>query len=604
MVTLKQLERPVFQAVPESENEFLQLFPHRFDYIWAPHPAPGEAVAWKTESRHPLSDRLITQGSYLYGVRFGAETNYCLLDIDCTSSYHPQQDPFAISRLLAALEVIGLVRSVVCTSSMSGGLHLYFPLPQAQKSWQLAIAVATVLENAGYFLKPGQLELFPDPKPYCAGGAIPQFNAHRLPLQLGFYLLNSDFQPIWSTQQSFVQHWRLAQQQNAVNATDLQRVIKQAKRTQYRVSGKADKFLNDLNAEIEQGWTGFGQTNRLLGRIAMRTYIFEHLVTGGEPLTGQKLVAAIVKTARSLPGFAEFCRHQHELEQRAVEWADCIERSHYFPYGTASGKFKALATTPASRTEHDQEHAPTWNQQQSTAARSRIQAAIADLLETGTLPSSATERFQRLTSYGIGGGSLYRHRDLWHPANLVPEPDAQPVENPPDPPTLNSDIEGDADWQSPSMSLTSLFAESGRNVPVDLGFAAIVPPKTAIAGSNSLETLSQRRVAAQAAQIARMQQFWQSDDPILMAEALRWSQMHPDSLCLSLSIDDAPGLKARDCSDLLAEIAAQTHRLRLSQSEVGDQLWQLLGQRQQALLGDAELLRWLEWLEAQATPTG
>lgn len=108
-----------FKYVSEWDNEFLALFPHRFDYIWAEHPLPGAGVEWKTESRHPLSDRLIQQGTYLYGVRFGAETNYCLLDIDINSLYHPKRDPFAIARITAALEPLGLVSYIACTSERS-----------------------------------------------------------------------------------------------------------------------------------------------------------------------------------------------------------------------------------------------------------------------------------------------------------------------------------------------------------------------------------------------------------------------------------------------------------------------------------------------------
>ncbi len=191
--------------VQEWTDGFLTLFPHRYDYIWAEHPNPGAKVEWKTETRHPLSDRLIRQGSYLYGIRFGAEASYCLLDIDAGSAYHPNRDPFAISRIVAALEPLGLVSHLLCTSSYSGGLHLYFPFPNAQSSWQLAIAITTLLENAGFRLNPGQLEAFPNPRPYIIEGAPSLFNAHRLPLQAGSYLLNHEFQPIWSTQQVFVQ---------------------------------------------------------------------------------------------------------------------------------------------------------------------------------------------------------------------------------------------------------------------------------------------------------------------------------------------------------------------------------------------------------------
>ena len=101
---MRKTSRILFESVREWDNKFLSLFPHRFDYIWAEPPSPSAPIEWKTESRHPLSDRLIQQGAYLYGVRFGAETNYCLLDIDAGSAYHPQRDPLAISRIAAALE--------------------------------------------------------------------------------------------------------------------------------------------------------------------------------------------------------------------------------------------------------------------------------------------------------------------------------------------------------------------------------------------------------------------------------------------------------------------------------------------------------------------
>ncbi|HEY9663293.1 MAG TPA: hypothetical protein V6C65_33010, partial [Allocoleopsis sp.] len=70
--------------VKEHHNPFFALFPHRFDYIWAPHPQPEERAQWQTETRHPLSDRLVEQGSTLYGVRFGKKTQYSLLDVDIT----------------------------------------------------------------------------------------------------------------------------------------------------------------------------------------------------------------------------------------------------------------------------------------------------------------------------------------------------------------------------------------------------------------------------------------------------------------------------------------------------------------------------------------
>jgi hypothetical protein len=400
-----------FQSVQEGDNPFLALWPHRYDYLWAKHPNPGERPDWQTESRHPLSDRLLQQGTMLYGVRFGPSTRYVVLDIDKGSTYHPTRDRFAWQRLVAALEGLGLVQTVVCTSSYSGGLHLYFPFDTEQKTWAIALAVSTLLENAGFKLAPGQLEVFPNCKAYVTSGEHSLYNGHRLPMQSGSYLLNSDLQMIWGNQETFVQHWQFAQGRNSLDTKALERILKAARRRQFRVTGKAGKFLNDLNAEIEQGWTGSGQTNRLLGRIAMRSYIFGHVLYTDKPLEGNALVRDIVTTAQALPGYSDWCQHQHEVEKRAREWMLTIEQSHYFHYGTDKPPVELSSNVP-------DESEPSWNQQQQAEARKRIQQAVADLLEKEALPSGITERFDALVAYGLSGATLYRHRDLWHPRHL------------------------------------------------------------------------------------------------------------------------------------------------------------------------------------------
>lgn len=536
-----------FAYIAEWNDEFLALFPHRFDYIWAEHIAPDQAIAWKTESRHPLSDRLIRQSAYLYGVRFATQTNYCLLDIDKGSLYHPNRDPFAVSRITAALEPLGLVHHLACTSSYSGGLHLYFPFQQAQSSWQLAIATACLLENAGFKLQPGQLEVFPNPKPFSTDSSFSLFNAHRLPLQIGSYLLDRTYQPIWSDTSSFVNQWRLTQTHNDVDSKTLKQILKQAKRQHFGISGKAEKFLNDLNAEIELGWTGHGQTNRLLGRITMRSFIFYHILSGSEPLVGQTLVKEIVETARSLPGYQEWCRHQHEIEHRAKEWTRCIENSHYFHYGDPQGKLKAKAD-PELKAAIEQ--APSWNQQQSAAARDRIRSAIADLLEKSTLPSKATARFRSLLSYSIGGASLYRHRDLWHP-NHLSEADVS-ENNSQTPPSLFLGAGGDAlpdkafsDRTSQSQDLSAGNSSGDRcaaNSDSDSSQAdsytqtPLFDVKTWQAVSQQADRDAQRqrqrlkRQASQVKQVTRMQQFLNSGDPILVAEAIVWAAINPGIL--------------------------------------------------------------------------
>ena len=241
----------------------------------------------------------------------------------------------------------------------------------------------------------------------------------------------------------FVSRWQFAQQRNTVESKILKQILKQAKRKHFGITGKAEKFVNDLNAEIELGWTGQGQTNRLLGRITMRTYIFQHILSGGEPLKGETLISEIVEIAQSLPGYEKWCRHQHEIKHRAEEWARCIENSHYFHFGEQSKKPSLTIQDAETTTAIDQ--APSWNQRQSATTRERIRRAIADLLEDDGLPIKPTARFQALLRFGIGGASLYRHRDLWHPTyfDINSNQDStdvciSPVESPPRPPKLQS----------------------------------------------------------------------------------------------------------------------------------------------------------------------
>lgn len=582
-----------------------------------------------------MSDRLIRQGAYLYGVRFGAETCYGLLDIDIGSPYHPKQDPFALTRIIAALEPLGLVSTIVCTSSYSGGLHVYLPFQQAQSSWQLAIALAALLENAGFRLFPGHLEIFPNPKPYIVDGAPSLFNAHRLPLQAGSYLLNEDFQPIWTSQKSFIQQWNLSQQRNDIDKATLKQILKQAKRRQFHISGKAEKFINDLNAEIELGWTGHGQTNRLLGRITMREYIFHHVLSGGEPLEGQSLIDTIVETAQALPGYRDWCQHQHEIEHRVEEWVRCIENSHYFHYGDPSGKFKAKAIDDAI------EQLPTWNQRQSEATRDRIRRAIADLLEQGSLPVKATARFHALLQYNIGGGSLYRHRDLWHPSYLV--------EIPPNPPELQTDsqldcVEDASNWHNPpsllpttdgdnpssngsGSSKLSMNPSTGSNSPDQVEFGnssldlsqgiqyvqqVLFDLKAQQEARQEASRLAQqhhqriKREASQTKYVERMQHYLDSGDPILMAEALAWAQVNPGILDMSqrqLPLMDEFMVQPAESKRLreLAEIALQIGRLKLTPQEVSDRLFELFGKRSQAMLTDTELTQWKLWLEQQSS---
>lgn len=445
--------------VPEVANRFLSLFPHRNDYLYAKPNKPGEKPQWRTESRHPLSDRMILRGDLLYGVRFGFRTRYAMIDIDRGSPYHPLRDRFAVGRIMAALEPLGITDFVPICSSYSEGLHLYLPLSEEVCTWQLAAALEHLLKCRGFIPEAGLLEIFPNVRNYDPDGPS-LFNGHRLPCGPGSYLLGPDWQLTHTTPELFCKHWAFCQHRNAIDAGEVEAAARRSTRRARRLSFKAEKFLNDLNACIEPGWTDYGQTNYLLGRITLRSYCFGHVLRGEKPLTGERLICEIVATATQAPGYRDFCRHQHEIWERAQEWARCVENSHYFPY--KHPEYKQGKGSENDLGANDQ--ALTWNAWQMERARERLCFAIADLLNRGELPALTADRFKRLTQgYGFSGETLYHHRDLWHPEHLWITP--------PHPPTEEAFSSGDrAGGASPLKKRTSLLAQTDRKALPDGNF--------------------------------------------------------------------------------------------------------------------------------------
>lgn len=462
-------------SVVTEHDAFLSLFPHRWDWIFAEHVA-ADRPKWQSECRFPLSDRQILSGEKLYGVRFGTDTSYFMLDIDSGSVYHPKRDRFAVRRICNALEILDFTSHVAITSSYSGGVHLYFPLQDVVLTWQLAAVVTHCLQTAGFVLEPGTLEVFPNNRTYNEAGQLSLFKAHRLPMQQGSYLLSQDWELQWSDRRAFVARWVWAAGRNRINQRVFDRLLLSAveKNRARRLSRPATKFLLDLQNDIAPGWTGRGQTNFMLGRITLLSYCFGHYLEGGEPLTGERLVMEIVKRATQSPGYKDHCRHQHEIYQRAEEWARCVENSRrYFPYG-----YKELRGKPE---QPPIERGPNgWNQRQMEDARERLRFAIAVLLNNDCLPAGTRERFDVLTErFNFSGETLYHHRDLWHPAFLW--------KTPPHPPSEYSRFGRDSAEGAPApKTARNLLDQSGRNPApaLDWGaFLSLLPQET---GCNTL----------------------------------------------------------------------------------------------------------------------
>ncbi|MGB3297975.1 MAG: hypothetical protein WBA76_06870 [Phormidesmis sp.] len=601
-----QTEIGTFQHVQETSDTFLALFAHRYDFIYALHPNLKEKPDWYSENRYPLSDRQILEGKYLYGVRFERETAYCLLDIDRYSSYHPQHSPLVLERMFAALEPLGITQHIVCTSSDSDGLHIYLPLAKSFNSWKLAKAVSTALANAGFKLKPGQLELFPNPKSYSRDKAPSLFNAHRLPLQMGSYVLNDELWPISNSQSCFVRMWRCCQQNNHLDVRYVNKLLKSVRQYSHQLSHKSHKFLGDLDTEIELGWTGHGQTNRLLGRIAMRAYVFHHAVSGEPSLSGDALSQQIVAVAKALPGYRDWCRHQHEIEDRASEWASCVENSRYFPYGTARGKYRAAKSGDDNAPEK-----VSWNDQRAQETQAKITQAVQALKQQGVFPEKATARFRMLLNHNIGGASLYRYRELWHPIDFELEPEISELQN--------TAIKGVCTEGAPALNNpTSLLLENGSNplhskVLLDHSGSIEADQDSNIMESSDSVVAIRNRIKQQLAQtqkaraqvadsprevnkavhrqaLQRMREFLLSGEPILLIEVGQWLLYQPQGIRDKLIANRDENLQIL-LTDLSA-IAQHLVPMQWSSLEVRSQLEICYGKSTILELTASERLSW------------
>jgi hypothetical protein len=387
-----------------------EVFPYRWQSIVAANPAEADKPEWATETRYPLRPRTLWQlwqdATQLVGVRFGSTTQYALVDIDAHSQY---LNPEAIAHLKAALETIGICRSLIIRSSWNGGIHLYLPLPEAVPTWKLAVALKQCLLAQGFTIAAGQLELFPNCKPWGNPrlGQFTEYQAHRLPLQpdSGSILLDSDLQPLEGGLAQFFDRWDQAAQgqdiATLVSACTTAQVNRKSKHRP-RQHNIVDSWRTDMETEIIEGWTAPGQTNHLLKTIACYGVVF-----GG--YTGDALAEYVQRTAIACPGYEQWCRHQHEISLRAQVWARAAE-GYYWALGAertrASNSYSANNIVP-------------FNQMRSEDAQARITAAVQEMEQQDTLPTGATERGKAIAQQAhVSSRTLYKYPQLWHPEHF------------------------------------------------------------------------------------------------------------------------------------------------------------------------------------------
>ncbi|ACC85371.1 hypothetical protein [Nostoc punctiforme] len=413
--------QPTLEPLDPLGQRFLEYFHHGWGFIYAPTPKSGERPQWQTETRYPLQPRNLWQQylnpDVLIGLRFTKQTNYLLIDIDRGSQLHPSNSQIKYRQLLASLEEIGLCRPIPIQSSDSGGLHIYYFLEEKQHSYTLACAIQQTLEAAGFKIKGGELEIFPNCKVYSKGSPS-NFNAHRLPLQTGSYVLDDCLEP-WSDDiEDFLNaaDWSAKGQDYEALAQALVRAnSKKIIKFPYRQRSAAEQWKQDLEQRISEGWTGNGQTNELLKDIACYGIVFRQL-------SGQTLVDHIVITACQSPGYVNWCRHQHEIEQRAKEWARCCE-GFYTPYPGTPQRVNSYKEQ-FGRVDENKIINLHPNEQRQQETIGRIRSIVAQLQQALTFPERTSDRALAIIAaskaqYGKGVSQTTLHKaiylPLWHP---------------------------------------------------------------------------------------------------------------------------------------------------------------------------------------------
>jgi len=413
--------------LPQSEEgkRFSQFFDHRYNFIEAPFKS-DERPEWQTNSAYPIEHRNLWNRFLdpvsLIGVSFGSLSHYAVIDIDRGSPYHPYTNEAALKELLGAYEEIGFNDHLIVQSSASEGIHLYFPLPKEVPTHKLAVMMKLTAIRAGFEVKDGTLEIFPNAKPYNPDKAT-AYKAHRLPLQAGSYLLDENYLPYSDSIKTF-----LDQADQAAAAQDID-LIETAIATAHETKAfrpikgdgsRAAVFAQDLKEQIEEGWTDYGQTNDLLRIIGTYGRVFESL-------EGKALADYIVTTAKGLPGYWEYCQHQHQIERRAQEWARCIEK-FYYPYGTEPNRVGTFGemVNKGNKAEKEPKENKINKERQQSAVERIIQGVEFIKEKLAEIPEKVGEMKELLVKviidlFGVrpSDQTLNRNKELWHPSLIV-----------------------------------------------------------------------------------------------------------------------------------------------------------------------------------------
>ncbi|MDZ8137578.1 MAG: hypothetical protein RM049_20125 [Nostoc sp. DedQUE04] len=557
-------------------KRYVERFWHPFGAIVAPSLVEGVKPAWRTIDYYLQPSQLWNlhqDKSKLVGLRFDNTTRYATIDLDFLGDYHNIE---SINRIEAALEDIGIVDIIILQSSFSGGYHLILSFASPLPTFPLACALEITLRNAGFILRQGHLEIFPNTKPYSAK-QITNYKAIRCPMQpgSGSFLLNDDLQPISDSVSIFLDYCdRAASRQDL---TKLKRVANKAKkqisRERYRKQESADVVQWRANWEeiITTGWTGKGQTNTLLQIFVGYGIVFLDLES-------DKLVEFCLTTAINAPGYSQYCQHQHEIEARVRHWVESTIRNKWYSayisyperllstfantFAEAIAGINSIDKPKDNVIPFDRRKQQNWERSQQ--AQKRIQLVVRAIEWDRGLPVGATERgkairaeYKRRFYKTISQETLQKHLHLWHPTRYILDPWAENSSNP-----YQSSNDGQFD------SFENSFAKQSVENPCQKQsdghfyymkvFCNCLPP-AADAPTGQLAAVSFEEVAESEGEFFVLQVQDECEEININSEELNLLQ--PEDLSLTLSLNNS------DNSSVSSNIIQLTQNVNQSNSD-------------------------------------
>jgi hypothetical protein len=274
----------------------------------------------------------------------------------------------------------------------------------------------------GFKIQSGELEIFPNTKSYAQKG-FSLFNAHRLPLQpgSGSCLLDDALQPKSELVEDLLSAFKSAAslQDMELLESGLDDDYDQFKKRRFnRIENSTQKWQCYLESIKAQGWTGHGQTNQILLRLAAYARVILRL-------SGDELLAAVESMAKSAPGYEQYCNHKRDIHQRAVDVASSAER-YYWKLGDEpcrEGTYAYHFHRESSISKRREPANNITNFKTCFQASERIKQAVATLHTSGSLPDTTKARMEAIiatakkSGRGISATTLYKPQNLplWHP---------------------------------------------------------------------------------------------------------------------------------------------------------------------------------------------